>query len=73
MHLGTVDLVVVSVDGLAGILSFLGVFRKMQKMRRGMSLWPGDADQSSTNGRPTWKRRLILELIPEKLDEVPIF
>jgi hypothetical protein len=43
----------------------------MQKMRRVMSLWPGDTDQSWTKGRPTGKRRLILELIPEKLDEVP--
>jgi hypothetical protein len=63
----------VSVNGLGGILSFLGVFRKMQKMRRVMSFRPGDAYQSSTKGRPTWKRRLILELIPEKLDEVPNF
>jgi hypothetical protein len=63
----------VSVDGLGGILRFLGVFRKMQEMPRVMSLWPGDTDQSSTKGRPMWKRRLILELIPEKLDEVPNF
>ena len=44
--MGTTYLFLVSVDGLGGILSFLGVFRKMQKMRRVMSLWPGDTDQS---------------------------
>jgi hypothetical protein len=69
--MGTTYLFLVSVDGLGRILSFLGVFRKMQKMRRVMFLRPGDTDQSWTKGRPTGKRRLILELIPEKLDEVP--
>jgi hypothetical protein len=69
--MGTTYLFLVSVDGLGGILSFLGVFRKMQKMRRVMFLRPGDTNQSWTKGRPTGKRRLILELIPEKLDEGP--
>ena len=69
--MGTTYLFWVSVDGLGGILSFLGVFRKLQKMRRMMFHRPVDTDLSWTKGRPTGKRRLILELIPEKLDEVP--
>jgi hypothetical protein len=63
----------VSVDWLDCILRILRVFRKIGEVLRVAIQFGIDSSDSSTKGRPTRKRGLILELIREKLDEVSNF